>query len=201
MFYWFIKGLFWPLGALYFRLRRRGLENLPRRGPAILVANHSSFLDPAALGSACPRKVHFLIMRSMYDLARFRWFYAGMESIPISSDRLDALSLRRALRALREGQVVGVFPEGGRRLDGRVGEARPGAALLAARTAAPVVPVGIRGAYEALPPRGLFPRPKRVEVVFGRPLRWNGGEPDRDSLASFARRMMGEVAALVAGDV
>jgi len=197
VFYWFIKGMFWPLGQIYFRLRRRGLHRLPRTGPVILIANHSSFLDPPVLGSACPRKVHFLIMRAMYDMLRFRWFYAGMEAIPVSADRQDAMSLRRALKALREGRVVGVFPEGRRRLDGRVGEAQLGAALLAARSGASVVPVGIRGAYEALPPKGMFPWPKRIEVVFGEPLRWNGGRADRRSLEAFSRSMMSSVAMLV----
>lgn len=199
MFYWFIKGMFWPLAKIYFRLARRGLEHLPCRGPAILVANHASFLDPPALGSACPRKVHFLIMRAVYDLARFRWFYVGMEAIPVSSGQQDALSLRRAIRALREGKVVGVFPEGERQPDGQVGEAQLGASLLAARTGAPVVPVGIRGTYEALPPHGLFPWPKKIEVVFGEPLRWDGNPPSRESLAAFGRRMMEAVATLVAG--
>ncbi len=199
MFYWFIKGMFWPLGAIYFRLRRRGLQHLPRRGPAILAANHSSYLDPPALGCACPRKVHFLIMRAMYDQLRFRWFYAGMEAIPVSADQQDALSLRRALRALREGRVIGVFPEGERRRDGQVGEGRLGAALLAARSGAVVVPVGIRGAYEAMPPRGIFPWPKRVEVVFGEPLKWGGEPVDRSSLSGFAGRVMESIAALVVG--
>jgi 1-acyl-sn-glycerol-3-phosphate acyltransferase len=197
VFYWFIKGMFWPLGQIYFRLRRRGLQRLPRTGPVILIANHSSFLDPPVLGSACPRKVHFLIMRAMYDMLRFRWFYAGMESIPVSTNRQDALSLRRALRALQQGRVVGVFPEGQRRPDGRMGEAQRGAARLAARSGAPVVPVGIRGAYEALPPKGMFPWPKRIEVVFGEPRCWNGGRADRRSLEAFSRSMMSSVAALL----
>lgn len=191
--------MFWPLGKVYFRMRRRGLEHLPRRGPVIVVANHSSFLDPGIVGSACPRKVHFLITRAMYDMARFRWFYAGMESIPVSPGRQDALSLRRALRALGRGGVVGVFPEGGRRPDGRVGDAQAGAALLAAYSGAPVVPLGICGAYEAFPPRSLFPRPCRVEAVFGPALVWDGSARDRRALAGFSRRMMEAVAALVGG--
>jgi 1-acyl-sn-glycerol-3-phosphate acyltransferase len=196
VFYWFIKAMFWPLGKIYFRTRRRGAHNVPRSGAAIVVANHASFLDPAILGDACPRKVHFLIMRAMYDLRRFRWFYVGMESIPVSADPQDALSLRRALRALRQGQVVGVFPEGHRRPDGSLGEGRLGAALLAARSGAPVIPVGIRGAYEAMPAKGIFPWPKRIETVFGPPLRWEGGKPGRAALAAFSERLMSAVGAL-----
>lgn len=200
MFYWFIKGMFWPLGQIYFRMRRRGLENLPRSGSVILVANHSSYLDPPALGSACPRKVHFLITRGVYDLLRFRWFYVGMEAVPVSSNRQDALALRQALRMLRRGEVVGVFPEGERRADGKVGEPRMGAALLAARSGAAVVPVGIRGAYRALPPRGLFPKPFRVEVVFGPPLQWDGADAGREALEGFSQRMMEAVGDLIKGD-
>jgi len=200
MFYWFIKGMFWPLGKIYFRMGRRGLENVPRRGAVILAANHSSFLDPPALGSACPRKVHFLIMRRVYDMARFRWFYVGMEAIPVSSERQDALALRQALRMLRRGEVVGVFPEGERRADGQLGEPRLGAALLAARSGAPVVPVGIRGAFRALPPQGLFPKPSRLEVVFGPALRWDGSTVDRDSLIGFSNQVMEAVAELAANE-
>ncbi|MEE9218249.1 MAG: lysophospholipid acyltransferase family protein [Acidobacteriota bacterium] len=199
MFYWFIKGMFWPLGQIYFRMRRRGLEHLPARGPVILVANHSSYLDPPALGSASPRKVHFLINRSVYRLARFRWFYIGMEAIPVSAERQDALSLRQAMRVLSRGEVVGVFPEGGRNLDGRVGTPRLGAALLAARSGAPVVPAGIRGAYQALPPTSMFPKPHRIEVVFGAPLRWEEGHAERQKLEEFSRRMMGAVSNLLDG--
>ncbi|MEE8538112.1 MAG: lysophospholipid acyltransferase family protein, partial [Acidobacteriota bacterium] len=136
----------------------------------------------------------------VYDLLRFRWFYVGMEAVPVSSNRQDALALRQALRMLRRGEVVGVFPEGERRADGKVGEPRLGAALLAARSGAAVVPVGIRGAYRALPPRGLFPKPFRVEVVFGPPLQWDGADAGREALEGFSQRMMEAVGDLIKGD-
>ena len=74
MFYWFVKGIFYPFVRLYLRLTREGLEHLPRRGPAIVIANHASYVDSIVLGSASPRPLHFIVLQKMFDLLFIRWF-------------------------------------------------------------------------------------------------------------------------------
>jgi 1-acyl-sn-glycerol-3-phosphate acyltransferase len=190
MFYWFVKGIFYPFVVLYLGLTRDGVENLPRRGPAIVISNHVSYMDAILLGSASPRPVHFIVLQWMYDLLLLRWFYWGMGTVPVRAGT-DARGLRRAVRALSRGRVIGVFPEGTRSGDGRIQDAQPGAALLAALSGAPVVPAYIDGARDSLPVGGRFPRPARIHVRFGPPLLFPAGRGGRgrEALADFARQM------------
>lgn len=200
MFYWFVKGVFYPFVRLYLGLTRDGTEHLPRRGSAIVISNHASYMDAILLGSASPRPIRFIVLRWMYDLVFLRWFYWGMGTIPVRAGT-DARGLKRAVRALREGRIVGVFPEGTRSPDGRVGEARPGAALLAAWTGAPVVPAYIDGARESMPVGGRFPKPARIHVRFGPPIRLDAGRGlrERGGVAEFTRRMETALRALEPG--
>jgi 1-acyl-sn-glycerol-3-phosphate acyltransferase len=190
MFYWFVKGIFYPFVRLYLGLTRDGLEHLPRRGPAIIASNHVSYMDAILLGSAAPRPIHFIVLQWMYDLLFLRWFYWGMGTIPVRAGR-DAHGLRQAVRTLQSGRLVGLFPEGSRSEDGRFGETQPGAALLAALSGVPVVPAFIDGAGESMPVGGAIPRPARVHVRFGPPLRFSEGKTtrDREALQAFGRRL------------
>ena len=195
MFYWFVKGMFHPFVRLYPRQTREGLEHLPRTGPAIIIANHSSYADPVVLGSASPRPIHFVVLQRMFDLMVLRWFYWGMGTIPVRIEGQDSRGIKRALRVLSRGGVLGIFPEGTRSPDGSVGEARPGAAMIAALSGAPVIPAYIDGANEALPIGAGFPRPIRVNVKFGPPLHFerHRGRQGREALLVFSRAMLDAV--------
>jgi len=191
MFYWFVKGIFFPFAWLYLGLTRDGLEHLPRRGPAIVVSNHASYADAIILGSAAPRPIHFVVLQSMYDLLLIRWFYWGMGTIPVRAEGQDSGSIKRAVRLLSAGGILGVFPEGGRSADGALSQPRLGAAMIAALSGAPVVPVYIDGARDSLPVGGAFPKPARIHVRFGPPLRFDRRRGEgRESLAAFAREML-----------
>ncbi|HEU4401451.1 MAG TPA: lysophospholipid acyltransferase family protein, partial [Candidatus Polarisedimenticolia bacterium] len=191
MFYWFVKGIFYPFVRLYLGLTRDGLEHLPRRGPAIVVSNHVSYIDPILLGSAAPRPVHFIVLQWMFDLFLLRWFYWGMGTIPVRSEGQDSKGVKRALKLLAAGRVLGIFPEGTRSADGRLLEPRLGAAMIAALSGAPVVPAYIDGARDSMPVGSAFPAPARVHVRFGPPLRFDReAGRDRPALREFALRML-----------
>ena len=167
----FVRRLFLTIARPMFHLTIDGTANLPASGPAILVANHRSWLDPPLLGAASPRPVHFLILDDVYHKRWARWFYRWMKTIPVSTDGNKAISaLREAMRRLRSGDVVGIFPEGRVFSREQPGEFRPGVALLARRSGAPVVPVQIRGSEEAWPRGRAWPRPARVSVRIGSPI-------------------------------
>lgn len=192
-FYSAVRGLFYPAGRWYFHMRVEGIEHVPASGPAIVAANHVSWLDPCVVGAACPRPVRFLIARTVHDKAWSRWFYEGMRTIPVEGGRGDPRALRTALRALGKGELVGVFPEG--RGLARIGEAReaqPGALLLSALSGAPFVPVALTGTLQAWPPNRKLPRPGTVLVRFGAPFRpWTGeGRPPREEFRSLAAQLM-----------
>ncbi|OLC56347.1 MAG: hypothetical protein AUH92_00365 [Acidobacteria bacterium 13_1_40CM_4_69_4] len=191
MFYWFVKGIFFPFARLYLGLTRDGLEHLPRRGPAIVVSNHTSYADAIILGSAAPRPIHFVVLQSMYDLLLIRWFYWGMGTIAVRAEGQDTGSIKRALRLLSSGGILGVFPEGARSADGSLSEPRLGAAMIAALSGAPVVPAYIDGARDSLPVGGVFPKPARIHVRFGAPLRFERRRGEgRESLGVFAGEML-----------
>jgi 1-acyl-sn-glycerol-3-phosphate acyltransferase len=192
MFYWFVKGIFFPFVHFYLGLTRDGLENLPRKGPVIVVSNHTSYADAIILGSASPRPIHFIVLRWMYDLLLIRWFYWGMGTIPVRAEGQDSKGIKRALRLLSTGRVLGVFPEGSRSVDGQLAEPRLGAAMIAAMSGAVVVPVHIDGARESLPVGGVFPKPARIHVRFGPPLRFDRERlgSGREGLSTFASEML-----------
>jgi 1-acyl-sn-glycerol-3-phosphate acyltransferase len=155
----------------FFDLRVSGLERVPADGACIVAANHHNYLDGVVLCAALPRRISFLVMPRVYHATRFhpilhRW--AG--HIPLNLERPDPGAIRRALGVLERGGIVGIFPEGPFSVHGRLERGQPGVALLALRSGAPVVPVGIRGTFEALHGRPLYvPRRHPLRVRIGAP--------------------------------
>lgn len=152
-----------------FCFRVEGLERLPS-GPAILVANHPSALDPLFLAAAVPERLLFLAAAEFLVLPAVGWAMRTYGCIPVRRGEVDSAAVRGALLALEGGRKVAVFPEG--RVtphpDGRTG--LRGAALLASRAGVPVVPVAIAGTARVFPLGAWFPRPGRVTVRIGPPL-------------------------------
>lgn len=192
-FYRTIKYLAWPLTRLYVRMQVEGLSGIPRVGPCIVVANHMSYVDPVVLGSAFPRRIHFLISRPIYRLLRIRWLFYMMGTIPVSRGSADPAALKRALRILRQGGVIGIFPEGRRVGESEVGTVQAGVGFLAARSGATVIPATIEGAGAVMPVGAIFPKPHPIRILFSKPRRFAAQEvrrPDRNDLKAFACQVM-----------
>ena len=129
------------------RVTVHGRENVPSTGPVIVAVNHTHNLAPALIGVIMPWQVRFLAKRELVTEgnALTRWLVRTWGLIPITRDRLDREALRTARAHLSGGGAIGMFPEGTRSRDGRIGQARPGTGFLALTTGAPVLPVGIEG--------------------------------------------------------
>jgi 1-acyl-sn-glycerol-3-phosphate acyltransferase len=166
--------------AFWLRYRARGLENLPQ-GAALLVSNHQSFLDPLLVGLPLQRPVSFLARDTLFKVPVIGWILRSTYVMPIRRESAGTESLRVSLKRLEEGYLVGVFPEGTRTRDGRLGVMKPGFVALVRRADVPVIPVAISGAFEAMPRGSFFLRPRSVRVVFGRPI-------TVDELAAFRGR-------------
>jgi 1-acyl-sn-glycerol-3-phosphate acyltransferase len=159
------------------RVRIEGaLDEIPRTGPVIVAANHSSNLDVPVLGSSVMpklgRRLQWLGKKEVLDWPIVGWVArnGGVHGIDRSTADIDAFRL--AARILEEGHALFVFPEGTRSHDGKLGEGRDGVAVLALRTGAPIVPIGISGSYERWPRGQKLPRPGgRVMVRIGSPFR------------------------------
>lgn len=186
-----------------FDLRVEGAERLPATGPFILAANHHNYLDGVVLGVAVPRKITFLVMPGVYHATPLHpAFYRHVGSIPVNLERPDPGAIRRTLRVLEEGGVIGIFPEGPFSLEGRLVRGQPGVALIALRAGVPVVPVAISGTYEALKGRPWhLPRPHPLSVRLGRPLYFGkvgaGMRTERALREEVTRRIMGQIALLL----
>jgi 1-acyl-sn-glycerol-3-phosphate acyltransferase len=200
LFYRLVRALFRIIALPMFRLRVFGAGRIPAEGAAVIVAIHRSWLDPACVGAACRRPVRFLMLDQVYQRAGTRWFYRAMRAIPVRPGGKASLpALRAALRALESGQVVCVFPEGRVLPEGDVGKVHPGAALLAARTGAPIVPMFIRGSARAWPHGRRLIRPTAVSVAVGPPVdpHVEGESPTVEVLVG---RIEGALRALGAGE-
>ncbi len=186
----------------FHRLRWTPPVPIPLEGPAIIVANHRSGLDPQALVATTKRAIHFLMAREYYELRGLRWLFRLIGAIPVNRDGNDFEATKAALRILREGGVIGIFPEGGIRLEGS-GSAeqlavRSGAALLALRTGAPIIPARIEGTPNLDSVFGAVLTPSRSRIVFGEPFRLEapGGKLDRDAIDEAIRRIFERIAGL-----
>jgi 1-acyl-sn-glycerol-3-phosphate acyltransferase len=160
----------WLLGNLFFRvwLRarvRRPPQPLPR-GALVLAANHCSYLDPLLVGMTIRRRVVYLVTSSVYYQPFYRPWMWLFGCIPVHDDSVNVAAVRAALAALRRGQVVGIFPEGGISDDGRLKEGQIGVASLLLLGDVPVQTLAIVGSHEAMPRDVKFPRPVRIELVF-----------------------------------
>ena len=186
-----------------FDLSVEGAERIPRTGPFILAANHHNYLDGVVLGAAVPRKITFLVMPRVYHATPLHPpFFRHVGSIPINLERPDPGAIKRALRVLDAGGVIGIFPEGPFSLEGRLVEGQPGVALIGLRAGVPVVPVAIHGTYEALNGRRWHvPRPHPLSVRFGEPLSFARVRREmriqRALRKEVTRRIMGEIAFLL----
>jgi len=170
-----VKCFWWRLNEFYckwyFRLERTGICTIPRSGPVIVVSNHTSSIDPLLLLAASPhRYMGFLVGKEYYDLPAFGRLLRMVECVPVTRSGVDTVATRRALRQLRGGKALGIFPEGGIPLPDEARDPRGGAALLATRTGAVLVPAYISGTRYSESVAWPFFRRCRAKVRFGRPI-------------------------------
>jgi 1-acyl-sn-glycerol-3-phosphate acyltransferase len=159
---------------LLYRVRVLGKENLPAEGGYVLAGNHVSYLDPMLLWCVATPPAHFMARSDLFAKQFLSWFLPRVWAFPITRDSADRTAIKRATSLLQAGEVVGIFPEGTRRVPGELeagaSEAHAGVAFIALRAGAPVVPVGISGTERALPRGAKIPRFPRVTIRFGSPV-------------------------------
>jgi 1-acyl-sn-glycerol-3-phosphate acyltransferase len=204
---WFYRpgaGIVGLLVHLLGRPRVIGVGNVPRQGPFILVANHLSLADPPILGWACGylsgRLIHFMAKDEIRHWPILGWLASQSGVFFVRRGESDRSSHRLALEFLAEGEAIALFPEGTRSHNGILAEGRPGAVLLAMRSGAPLLPVGISGTERIFPGRSRVPHRTRITVRIGKPFslpHQPQGRIDRQVLNEANDRVMREIAALL----
>ena len=156
-----------------YRRRREGLENVPKSGGVLLVANHQSFFDPPLIGGALTtRDTDFLARGGLFKFKPFAWLISTLNATPIKQGAGDTGAMKEVIKRLNEHKAVIVFPEGSRSDDGKVQPFERGISVLLKRAKCVVVPVGIAGVYEVWPRHRSLPRvfAKPVAIVYGDPI-------------------------------
>lgn len=199
--YWILKYIvIGPWLRVLFRPWVEGLGNIPAKGPAILASNHLSFSDSFILPLVVPRSIVFLA-KSDYFTGRglkgwfSRFFFTAVGQVPVdrSGGRASEAAIRTGERVLREGSLLGIYPEGTRSPSGIMYRGKTGVARMALEAQVPVIPVAMVNTFEIQPPGRLLPRLLRVGVRIGTPLdfaRYEGLEDDRFILRSVTDEIM-----------
>lgn len=172
-YYPFAKALLRPAKRLLWRIDVNGLNNLPERGPAIIAANHISFLDSVFLMAVLPRRITFVGKAEYMDDWKTKYLFPNVGMIPIDRSGGDASqgALLAAKKVLLRGELFGIFPEGTRSRSGLLYKGRTGVARLSLETGAPIIPTGIVGTDRIQPPDAKLPKLfQRCSITFGRPI-------------------------------
>ena len=159
-----------PIFRLFFRGRCFGMERVPRQGALVVVANHGSHLDPPLLGHTLPRPVSFMAKAELFKVPLLGSLIRSLGAYPVSRGVSDRAAIRTALGRLELGWAIGVFIDGTRKASGRVEDPQLGAALLSARSGAPLLPVALVNTNRAFGPNQTWPRFLPLEVRVGLPI-------------------------------
>ena len=185
-----LRFLAWVLARLIYRVHVTGADHIPRKGPALVICNHVSYVDALVLSSAVVRPMRFVMEAAIFRFPLLNWIFTGMKAIPVSSARenraVREAAFEAVAEALREGHVVCIFPEGKLTRDGDIDEFRPGILRILAENPVPIIPIGLSGlwgssfSYGASGLARFLPVrfKSRVEMRIGEPVTPTGVTPD-----------------------
>ncbi|MDQ1909440.1 lysophospholipid acyltransferase family protein [Paenibacillus sp. GD4] len=187
MLYRFLRQLFRIMFGTLYRLQVSGLENIPRQGGVVLCANHTSNFDPPLLGSPLTREVHYMAKAELFDVPVLGWVLPRIRAFPVKRGGVSKESIRLSLQLLKDGNILGIFPEGSRSNEGGMG--KKGAAMFALKSGATVIPAAIVGGYKLFRP---------MKVIYGPPVDLSEfAEGGSDSLEQATDKIMTAIRSMV----
>lgn len=164
---WIIRFIFRINGGLEIK----GRDNIPMEGGAVVASNHISYLDPPLIGAIVPRQATFMARRGLFDIKIpiMRWFIHRY-AFPVDREKIFPSTIKEAVRRLKGGELLVIFPEGRRSDTGELLEGKKGVGMIASLSNAPVVPTLVIGTDKALPVGGRWLRRAKVRVIFDKPM-------------------------------
>ncbi len=188
--YWLAKIFVIIVARTLLRVKIKGRENIPEEGPVVVMSNHISMLDPPLIGSFMPRKISFMAKKELFKNPIIAWFLGALGAFPVKRGTGDRKALKKSLRILRDGKVLGLFPEGTRYPEGELGEPHTGSIMIAIMGEAPIVPVGIKN----------IKKKGRTTINFGEPIyleQYFEDRPDKEEQKEIAEGIMKEIEKLI----
>lgn len=173
---------------------------MPDSGPVLIVSNHASYLDPICLGLASyHRPIHFMAKEELFKMPLLKQLLPRLYSFPVKRNSSDRQAMRTALDKLESGAVAAVFPQGTRVKEDALGAGQLGAALIAMKSGAAVLPAAISGSARVMRDGSFFPRFPRITVAFGSPFFVTEDGSDRKAvMATATEKMMVSIDELMA---
>jgi 1-acyl-sn-glycerol-3-phosphate acyltransferase len=196
---WYFIG--WSIFYLYFKLYLNvkvvGRRNIPAKGSFIFASNHASYIDPILLGTSIHRSLNYMAHEGLFERRFLAWALPKVQAFPVKRGQGDLGAMRQALKLLKTGKPLVIFPEGTRTEDRQLQRGKPGIGLIVARSGVSVVPAYIEGSFDAMP-RGMKRLKRRqVRVYIGKPMRFDSGDlSGRDAYQNISDRIMAEIASL-----
>jgi 1-acyl-sn-glycerol-3-phosphate acyltransferase len=187
-FYSFARSLVNSVLSPIYRIEVIGKENMPADGGVLLCANHIDNLDPPVVGITAPRPVHFMAKEELFSVPLLGKIVPHLNAFPVKRGMSDREALRKGLGILKDGKVLGLFPEGTRSKTGEMGKGLAGAGFFALRSDAHVVPCAIIGPYKAF---------KKLKVVYGKPIDMESIKEKKLNAEQTTDLIMSEIQALI----
>ena len=195
-----IVRLAWRLDRYYIDgfhdIRQRTPCTLPDAGPAILVCNHISGLDPTVLQAISHRLITWMMAKEYFDVRAMRWFYDAVRAIPVNRSGRDLAATRTAMRVLERGRILGIFPEGRISENGSLLPFQTGVAMMAIKSDVPVIPAYIEGSMRDANMLQAFFHPHRGLVAFGPPVAFDRSDSSRHTIEAATDAIRAAVMAL-----
>ena len=197
--YWILLPIIWVLAHILWRFEVIGRENLKtvRDGRAYVIApNHIANLDPVFIAITVFdwKRLRILAKEELFKPAICGWIISQLYAFPVKRGAADRAAIKTAIGILKQGLCLGVFPEGHRSKDGKLGKAEAGVSLLAAMSKAPVIPTAIIGTNKIFANGGLLPK---LQIIFGEPMFFEGKHNDKAALEDFSKKIMENIEKLI----
>lgn len=175
---------------LYYRITIDGQENIPAEGGCVLCINHTSLWDPPVLMAMLERQIFFIAKEELFHHPFLSWLLPKIGTVPIKRDHGDVGAIKSALRVIKSGRVLGIFPSGRRVLPGQKATVKAGVALIATMSKAPVIPIYLDAVYRPF---------HKVHIIIGEPMdfsAYDGRRLETSELKILANEMYGHIMAL-----
>ncbi len=202
LWYLFWKMVLWAIAKVAFKLRIEGREHEPARGPFIVAANHASIIDPPLVGIALRHQAAYMAKHELFDAPVLGPLLRSIGVFPVRRGEPDRRAIRKSLDVVQSGGILVMFPEGTRSPDGRLQKPEPGAAMIALRTGAAVLPAAVVNSHRILPKGARRPKFQQVIVRLGPPLTVPRvvGRLDHETLEEWGTRIIEAIEKLLPSD-